>query len=250
MARENGREPDYFSQVCIDEAVGFIIAGHETTSTSLCWGLKYLTDQPHAQTRLRRALKASFQEALTAKRTPSLQEMIAADIPYLDATIEEIIRCSAATVAIDREALVDTTILGHAIPKGTVVTYLIKGPSMTNPSLPTHTTPTSKDLEARLCAWDATDIGTFNPARWLGSVDGEEEQFVPTAGPQLTFGLGTRGCSVRKLACLEMRIFLVLLLWRFELLSCPEGLSGYGELLSSTRKPRQCYLRLREICRE
>lgn len=40
---------------------------------------------------------------------------------------------------------------------------------------------------------------------------------------------------------------LTMLIWNFELLECPEKLSGYSGLLAVVNKPQQCFVRLRKI---
>ncbi|EJT67975.1 hypothetical protein GGTG_14448 [Gaeumannomyces tritici R3-111a-1] len=61
----------------------------------------------------------------------------------------------------------------------------------------------------------------------------------------MPFGLGTRGCFGRRLAYLEQRVSLTLLVWSFELSPCPPELSGYAAVDGLTHRPKQCYVRLR-----
>ncbi|CAI7649251.1 unnamed protein product [Penicillium glandicola] len=254
LAEKDGRKPNYFSRVMIDEIFGFVFAGHETTSTTLCWGLKFLADQLQAQSKLRNALESAFAPARAAGRHPNVHEITSTHIPYLDATMEEILRCAGTAPAVDREARVDTEILGYAIPKGTVVTCLVTGPSMMSAGFaidPARRSPTSQaaEKENQFRSWDPTDIALFRPDRWMaGGLDKNgEKSFDPTAGPQLAFGLGTRGCYGKRLVYLEMRILLTLVVWNFELLACPVELSGYHASLITTNEPQQCYVRLREV---
>ncbi|KAJ5936912.1 cytochrome P450 monooxygenase [Penicillium verhagenii] len=256
LAEKDGRQPDYFSRVMIDEIFGFVFAGHETTSTTLCWGLKFLADQPQAQSKLRNALESAFAPARAARRHPNIQEITNTHIPYLDATIEEILRCAGTAPVVDREARVDTEILGYAIPKGTVVTCLVTGPSMMSAGFaidPARRSFTNQATEKRsqFRSWDPTDIALFQPDRWMAEGPDKKggESFDPTAGPQLAFGLGTRGCYGKRLVYLEMRILLTLAVWNFELLACPAELSGYQASLITTNEPQQCYVRLREVAR-
>lgn len=223
-----------------------MFAGHETTSTTICWALKFLADQPGAQTKLRRALQNSFGAATSEGRNPSIHEITGKHIPYLDATMEEILRCAGTAPVVDRQALVDTEILGHRIPKGTILTCLVTGPSMLSPGFPIAEglrSPTSQATrkDGRDRAWDPEDMAVFEPDRWI-----VRDAFDAAAGPQLAFGLGTRGCYGKRLVYVEMRILLTLILWNFELLSCPARLSGYRSILVTTNEPRQCYVRLRE----
>ncbi|KAI3329672.1 cytochrome P450 monooxygenase [Ustulina deusta] len=254
LAEKDGRAPDHFSRVMVDEIFGFVFAGHETTSTTLCWSLKYLADNPAAQDCLRKSLQKAFPVAKSDRRNPTIQEITSTTIPYLDATIEESLRCAGTAPVVDRVATVDTEILGHHVPKGTVVTCLVTGPSMVSPSFDidmARRSPTSQSSikEGRHRAWDTAGIAEFHPDRWLvrsRSSEGEQE-FDPTAGPQLAFGLGTRGCYGKRLVYLEMRIVLALVVWNFELLPCPPALSTYTSRLITTNEPIRTYVRLQEV---
>lgn len=88
------------------------------------WGLKFLTFYPDIQADLRRDLKAVHTAALSEERLPSADEIVCVEqkggIPYLDAFIEEVLRCGTIP-AVGRDATCDTILLGHAIPKGTTV---------------------------------------------------------------------------------------------------------------------------------
>ncbi|KAI0485716.1 cytochrome P450 monooxygenase [Xylaria cf. heliscus] len=253
LSQRDKRAPNYFSRVMVDEVFGFVFAGHETTSTTLCWSLKYLSDHPTAQSDLRSELRSAFPAAWVGKRNPTIQEITSTSIPYLDATMEETLRCCGTAPVVDRVAMNDTELLGHRIPKGTVVTCLVTGPSMMTPPFDidiSRRNPSSQLAikEGRQRAWDPQDISAFNPSRWLKRCSSEEGfKFDPASGPQLAFGLGTRGCYGKRLVYLEMRIVLTLIFWNFELLECPSGLSGYHSKLITTNEPTQTYVRLCQI---
>lgn len=101
---------------------GFIVAGNDTSSTSISWGLKYLADNSAVQSNLRKALEGAFTSALYEARSPTIQEITEAHVHYLDAVVEETLRCSATVPVVDRQASVDTQLLGYHIPKGVIVT--------------------------------------------------------------------------------------------------------------------------------
>ncbi|OHF01717.1 cytochrome P450 [Colletotrichum orchidophilum] len=249
LAESEGRAPDFFSEIIVDEIFGVVVAGHDTTSTTMCWGLKLFADNPQRQTNLREALRAAFPDAAAEKRSPTVKEITGNTIkvPYLDAAVEEILRCGGATPLVDREATCDTELLGHHIPKGTVVMCLNKSHSMMKPACNVDESLRSQSSQsAKARAWDDADIGHFKPERWLVesfSTPGGVE-FDQQAGPQLAFGLGTRGCFGRRLGYLELRIILALIVWNFQLLPCPRELSGYGAKEGLTYKPKDCYVRL------
>ena len=68
------------------------------------------------------ALQDTFVAAKSEGRNLSIQEIIGKHIPYLDAAIEEVLRCAGTASVVDRQTLVDTEILGYQDPKGTIVT--------------------------------------------------------------------------------------------------------------------------------
>lgn len=83
LARKDGRVPDRHSQVLFEELCGFLTAGFETTSTTVTWGLKYLTKHQDVQAKLRESLKYAHQQAWDANRSPSAEEIAKIDCPYL-----------------------------------------------------------------------------------------------------------------------------------------------------------------------
>ena len=106
--------------------------------------------------------------------------------------------------------------------------------------------------------WDPETIGLFQPERWLkrrshpvtqSELAGQPSEFADleydsTAGPFFTFGGGPRGCFGRKLAYLEMRIVVAILVWNFDFATCPPELSSYKGINKATTVPEQCFVKL------
>ncbi|KAL8849532.1 MAG: hypothetical protein Q9221_005466 [Calogaya cf. arnoldii] len=253
-AEKEGREPNFGSKVFRDEVFGDIVGGHHTTSGAMMWLAKYLTDLPHIQTKLRLVLFETLLAAKEENRLFTLEEIRRANIPYLDAVIEEMLRINAVTVT--REALCDTTILDCPIKKGTQVFFVSNGPGFLSPTLPVDDSKrSSTSLEAKINAtWDETqDLTIFNPERWLlrkntgDGLSADEVDFDGAAGPQLVFGLGRRACWGRRLAYMEMKVMIAMLVWKFQLLTTPPALSSHAGLEGIARVPQQCYLRLSKL---
>ena len=225
----------------------FFVAGHDTTSTAVAWSVKYLADNPQVQQRLRTILRTEFADAAAARAHPCADDIVKREIPYLDAVIEEILRCSQSGGAI-RVAKVETEVLGYRIPAGTDVFLLANGPSFLSPGFEIEESRRSPSSQANKDksggVWDSADVGTFNPERWLTHDEKGAEVYDARAGPQLAFGLGPRGCFGKKLAYIELRIMIVLLVWEFELKKTPPELSGYEAVDTLTHRPQQCFLRL------
>lgn len=200
ISKREKRPAQYDPIVLKDELFGFLLAGHETTSTTISWALKFLADHQSVQDRLRNDLRASISEATATRRQPTYEEIISAKVPYLDACIEEFLRCGNTASAHGRMALVDTEILGVQIPKGTDVIFMTNGPGFLAP--PMHIdenlrTQACRDAKDRMENWDPMDVSNFKPERWLKVNEEGVEEVDLQAGPNTQFGGGARGCFGR-----------------------------------------------------
>lgn len=116
-----------------DELVEFVAGGFATTASTICWGLKLLTANPQKQRILREQLCAAFPRSQLSCSHPDF-EMPSADaildthLPYLDAVVEETLRCGGSISAQMRQTTRDTQLLGHLIPKNTEIFLPLIGP--------------------------------------------------------------------------------------------------------------------------
>jgi len=175
--------------------------------------------------------------------------------------VEESARVAPTLPVIIREAVVDTTVLGQPIPKGTSVVIYTNGPSYVFPGVPVAEELRSESSRAardRVGVWDDEGLARFTPERWLKPRDPADAatadagefgglEFDAQSGPMLTFGAGPRGCFGRRLAYLEIRIVTALLAWNFEFEKCPEALSSYSAKDILTTMPKKCFVKLRKI---
>ncbi|KAG6022461.1 hypothetical protein E4U19_005006 [Claviceps sp. Clav32 group G5] len=256
MAEKTKSSPDCNRPSIRDEAFGFSIAGSDTVSTSMGWTVKFLADNQIVQAKLRRQLLASYCKAYVENRPPEISEMLHISAPYLDAFIEESLRCGKTAPNLLRQATVDTEILGHHIPKGTTVFLMVGGASITEPAMRIANearSPSSLAHSQRMPSWDDDEVAEFKPERWLktsgdktGTDAGEFDnvEYDCNAGPMLSFGAGPRGCFGKRLAYLEMRIMITLLVWNFTLEKCAPDLSSYVERDEFTTIPTHCYVKL------
>lgn len=108
------------------------------------------------------------------------------------------------------------TIDGHHIPQGTVVGV---------PTYPLHHDPTY-----------FPDPWSFRPERWLES-ESDPESIARAKKAFVPFQMGTRQCSGRAIAYLEMRLTLAHVLFRYDIRLSPEnkGLGGGGPHLEEGR---------------
>ncbi|GAA5015642.1 cytochrome P450 [Kitasatospora paranensis] len=94
-----------------DQVLIFLLAGHETTATSLAFALHLLGMHPEQQKRAR-------EEAFTVlgDRPPRADDLAA--LPYLTAVLKEAMRLYPAAAVIGRRAVADCEIGGVRIPAG------------------------------------------------------------------------------------------------------------------------------------
>ncbi|KAF2156517.1 cytochrome P450 [Myriangium duriaei CBS 260.36] len=246
-SKKEGRAPEFDSPAAKDELLGFLVAGHETTATTIQWAMKLLADHPEAQSRLRAALYNAYPGDYASGTIPDRSAISATAVPYLDAVIEEVLRCGQTFAGQTRQARRDTIVLGHTVPAGTDVFLLSNGPGFVMPDpfsgriMEENRSESSRETKGRTVPeWDSETIGAFMPERWLKDGD-----FDGSAGPNRQFGAGERGCFGRKMGLLKMRILFTLVFWCFELPPLPENLSGYSALALTTRVPVRCYGRPR-----
>jgi len=167
-----------------DEMVTLLLAGHETTATTLAWVLHHVLAHPAVYDRLRAELAAYDGH----DRVPASNEL-----PFLDATIKESQRLMPIIPMVGRRVREPVTIGDHTLPAGVVAApcmYL------------THRRPE---------LWDEPDA--FKPERFLGR--------RPTPYEFFPFGGGNRACLGAAFASFEMKIVLARILSRCELRAVP-----------------------------
>ncbi|XP_032380971.1 cytochrome P450 2J6 [Etheostoma spectabile] len=167
------------------------VAGTETTTTTLHWGLLYMIYYPHFK-----RVQAEIDTVVGSSRQPSMTDK--EKMPYTDAVIHEIQRmANILPLNVARMTSKDTVLDKYKLPKGTLV-------------LPT--------LVSVLCdesMWETPH--TFNPQHFLDG-DGKfrkREAFLP-------FSAGKRVCLGEQLARMELFLFFTCLLQRFSF-SAPAG---------------------------
>ena len=277
MAEKEGRSPQFGAQWLIDEvspvpnclpdivsfitfasrgltncaiiqAFGDLIASHHTNSGAMSWTNKYLTDYPKFQAMLRAHLHSELSAAAVEKRQPTYEEITKARLPYLEAVIAEMQLLTPFSMV--REATCDTMILGHMVPKGCQVFMVNGGPGYLSPSLHVDEalrSETSRKARSR-GSWDETkDLRAFDPQRWLERRSDGTCEFNAVAGPQLGFGAGPRQCWGRRMAQLQVKIIMTLVVWNFEFLPVPTSLGGYEARDGISRQPQKVFVRMRSL---
>ncbi|KAI0156917.1 cytochrome P450 [Xylariaceae sp. FL1272] len=232
-----------------DSVYSYLIAGHDTSAGSLTWLIRRLMSNPEEQEKIRVSLRKTYNIAYEQKRMPSVDEL-AKTAPYLDAYIEEVLRCHCPVSTIALTTRRDTLILGHPIAKDTPIFLNLTGPSLNMPSVyveESQRSPTSQAHKEMRANWDDEDPTAFRPERWLRTNNDGKVVFSRVAGPFLSLSAGDRGCWGQKLGYLELRILLTLLVWSFEFQRLPSELETWELHDSLATAPKQCYLQLSPI---
>ncbi|VUC35947.1 unnamed protein product [Clonostachys rosea] len=228
-----------------DEMLTMLAGGYDSTAAALCWFVRFMETYPDVQTELRSVLRSAFPDT----KHPSVQSMLSADIPYLDAVCEECLRLGGVVKANMRQALVDTEILGLPIPKGA---ELFLNYHINLPPIPVSESKRSRASRAAvvkmgdgLSEKPGQDLDVFEPKRWLVKDEKTgKDKFNPFAIPALPFGGGPRGCFGRKLAVLEFRIVVQLLILNIEFLELPSEYKGHGAVEKVFRGPDKSFVRI------
>jgi len=191
----------------VNQMMTFLIAGHETTATSMTWAIYLMCKHPDIQKKLRAEVRSSI---------PHLHSEITAatidDCHYLQAVCNETLRLWAPVGLTSRVAACDTTIQGQFIPKGTAI---ILAPATIN---------TSTEL------W-GPDALEFKPERFLGP-DGKanNQGSAKSNFAFLTFLHGPRSCIGQRFAQAEFACILAAWIGRFETAFEQDSAMAKGEL--------------------
>jgi len=195
-----------------DQLVTFLLAGHETTATTLAWAFAETIESPHIRARL-------LEELATLGPDPAPEAIV--KLPYLDAFVLETLRCHPILAEFFRKVVTDDCeFRGHRLPKGTCLAGNI---------LMIHRDP---ELYA--------DPLAFDPERFL------EHAYSPHEF--LTFGGGHRRCIGAMFATQEIKLVLASILPCVELESAlgrrPETVRRNGTLAPEGGVPVRVKARL------
>ncbi|KAH7400604.1 cytochrome P450 [Phaeosphaeria sp. MPI-PUGE-AT-0046c] len=252
LSAKAGHAPKYDSPVMRDNLLGLLIAAHDTTSTTLLWTLKILTRHQDIQSKLRSEFRAVFAAAHAEGRVPTANEIVTCQSAYLDAFVEEVNRWSCTASVSSRTALKDAVILGHVIPKGTTLYLMGSGHSVVRPAFDIPDNLRSEQYHkaggGKVGTWDPNGIELFRPERWLvHDKQTNTEVYDAFAGPHLAFGGGLRGCFGKKLAYMELKLAIILMVWNFEFLDLPDAYSSFQAVDGLTSSPLQCYIKVAKL---
>ncbi|XP_077369661.1 cytochrome P450 3A40-like [Festucalex cinctus] len=175
----------------LSQAMIFIFAGYETSSSSLCFVAYNLATHPDIQ----KALQDEIDETFPDEVRPNYEDLM--QMEYLDMVMSESSRLYPIANRLERVAKSSVEVSGVTIPKGTVVMV---------PVYALHRDPS---------LWPEPD--TFKPERFSKV---NKDNIDPYAF--LPFGAGPRNCIGMRFALLMMKLALVEILQNFSFVPCKE----------------------------
>jgi cytochrome P450 len=166
-----------------DEALTFMLAGHETTANAMSWFWYLMSQHPEARDRLLAEV-----DGVLGGRRPTAADLMR--LPWATACLQESQRYYSAVWLIAREAIEDDLIDGHHIRPGTTVL------------IPIH------HIHHDERWWPDPEV--FDPTRFLG-VAGKGRP----RSAYLPFGGGRRVCIGQSFALMEMVLMAAIMSQQF-----------------------------------
>ncbi|KZV73158.1 cytochrome P450 [Peniophora sp. CONT] len=186
----------------VSQVPTFLIAGHETTSTAVTWGLYAMACDIRVQQKLREELST------VSTDTPTDTELN--QLPYLDAVVREILRVYAPVYITDRTAIKDdivplkTPVVGRDGVLRTEI-HVSKGDRINFPI---------QIINRREEYW-GEDAHQFRPERWSRLPDTVKD--LPGVwSNMLTFFGGAHACIGYRFSIAEMKAILFTIVRSFE----------------------------------
>ncbi|KQX14968.1 cytochrome P450 [Streptomyces sp. Root431] len=214
LAETESAEDGSFSATELREQVlVFLVAGHETTATSLGFALHLLARHPEA-------LKRAHEEVdrVLDGRTPGAADLDS--LPYVTRVLKEAMRLFPAAPVIGRRAVAATEIDGVTIPAGADV---IVAPWVT------HRHP---------AYWE--DAERFDPDRFTPEAEAARPRYA-----WFPFGGGPRACIGQHFSMLESVVALAMILQRYEFDAVDAEVPVAPAITLQAAGPARCRLRPR-----
>ncbi|XP_014847802.1 PREDICTED: cytochrome P450 1B1 [Poecilia mexicana] len=184
-------------------------ASQDTLSTALQWIILILVKYPEIQTRL----QLEVDRVVDRSRLPSIEDQ--AELPYVMAFLYEVMRfTSFVPLTIPHSTVTDTSIMGYAIPKNTVI-FINQWSINHDPAM-----------------WSNPE--TFDPERFL---DPQGALNKDLAANVLIFSLGRRRCIGEQLSKLQLFLFTALLAHQCRITTDPAKMLTLDYKYGLTLKP-------------
>ncbi|KAL7829732.1 hypothetical protein AOLI_G00306170 [Acnodon oligacanthus] len=167
----------------------FVLAGYETTSTTLTFLLYNLATNPDCQSKLVEEIEEAFPHNAPVTYDALMK------LEYMDMVINESMRLLPTAPRLERVCKKTIELNGITIPKDTLV------------AIPTYVLYRDPQL------WESPE--EFRPERFSSENDINPYTFMP-------FGLGPRNCIGMRFALMIMKVVVVKLLQNFSIETCRE----------------------------
>ncbi|RFU72447.1 cytochrome p450 [Trichoderma arundinaceum] len=181
-----------------DQIVAVLLAGRDTTASTLSWAIYELSRHPQAVTRLRNEIL----ETVGEDRLPTYDHL--KNMPYLKAVLNETLRLYPVVPFNVRVALKDTTLPRGGGPDGSEPLPVLKDTPIGYSTLVMQRRPDLYPPASETFA----DPGVFSPERWA--------VWHPKPHDYIPFNAGPRICIGQQFALTEMSYTLCRLFQRFE----------------------------------
>ncbi|TDL30161.1 cytochrome P450 [Rickenella mellea] len=218
----------------VSEGMGHMIAGSDTTSTTLSYIFWELSRRPDIVSKLRKELDQCMPDP---HQIPDIQILQAK--PYLGALIKEVLRVYGAAPS-PLERVVSATgpsssatpfsLIGHILPPGTIVATQ------------------AWSLHRQSTVFPSPDV--FNPDRWLSNsiadnTPSSQITSIPSFDPDsslsssamnshmMPFGSGTRTCGGQNVAQMMLRIVVAAMVRNFDVIASSETTEKSMEIKDS-----------------
>jgi cytochrome P450 len=185
MAAQLAEENQITPRLLRDEVMTLLLAGFETSATTMTWAMCLLQRHPEAWSRM-----VTEVDLALGGRTPEYGDLAA--LPYTRAVIEETLRLRPAVWAIPRMATRTDEVQGFRVPQGDIVVLV---------PYVTHRHP---DFWA--------DPEKFQPTRFLPPSRAEIGRWA-----YFPFGAGQRKCLGMDFALMEAQLTLAMIAQRYRL---------------------------------
>eukprot|EP00009_Paramoeba_aestuarina_P016882 CAMPEP_0201523318 /NCGR_PEP_ID=MMETSP0161_2-20130828/19416_1 /ASSEMBLY_ACC=CAM_ASM_000251 /TAXON_ID=180227 /ORGANISM="Neoparamoeba aestuarina, Strain SoJaBio B1-5/56/2" /LENGTH=537 /DNA_ID=CAMNT_0047922409 /DNA_START=28 /DNA_END=1641 /DNA_ORIENTATION=- len=182
----------------LDEVKTFLLAGHETTASTLIWSIFELLRHPEALARVRKEAAELFAK-MDSKNSNEFdidKHLFKKGLPFTEAVIRESLRLYSVVPMVTRTPVIDDEFKGQKIPKGTWISIMIRA---------IHLRP---DLWENPTEW--------NPERFITFDSIAMKNFM-------AFTQGPRRCMGQFFSITESKIVLARLLHRLDLTIVGKG---------------------------
>ncbi len=164
-----------------------LVAGEDTTATSIAWALRFLGTDDALQARV-----AAHARAVLGGASVCASYQAARDLDLCEAVCTEATRLHPIAPYVSFEPLEDVCLQGVRLPKGAKLFFLNRPPMMD--------------------AANFSDPSRYDPDRWLHN---DAPDAVHASRAYMQFGAGPRVCPGRHLASVEMRLVISMLMANF-----------------------------------